>query len=202
MASRLHFARIAQSRGGFIMDLRPTRGASAPLRTALFSLDPAGIVVRIRRACEKLDLWVVRWMARIGVLALRIGLGIVFCWFGALKFVPGLSPAEDLATRTMQVLSLGFVPPHVGIVVLATWECIIGLGLMMNVAMRLTLGLLFLQMLGTLTPLALFPGELFAPRYFAPTLEGQYIIKNLVLIGGALVLGATVRGGSLVAEPE
>ena len=57
-------------------------------------------------------------------------------------------------------------------------------------------------MLGTLTPLVLFPDEVFNRIPFAPTLEGQYIIKNAVLISAAIVLGATVRGGGLVAEPE
>jgi hypothetical protein len=68
--------------------------------------------------------------------------------------------------------------------------------------MRLTLALLVFQMAGTLTPLALFPGEAFLHFPYAPTLEGQYIIKNLVLIGAGLVIGSTVRGGQIVAEPR
>lgn len=150
---------------------------------------------------RRLDRQLVQWMARVAPFAVRVSLGIVFCWFGVLKFVPGLSPAEDLATRTMDVLTFGLVPPGVAIVVLAAWESIIGLGLILNVAMRLTLSLLFLQMMGTLTPLFLFPHEVFTHRLFAPTLEGQYIIKNLVLIGGGLVLGGMLRGGAIVAEP-
>jgi ABC-type uncharacterized transport system permease subunit len=62
--------------------------------------------------------------------------------------------------------------------------------------------LLFVQMAGTLAPLVLFPAELFLRIPFAPTLEGQYIIKNAVLISAAIVLGATVRGGGLVTRPE
>ena len=68
--------------------------------------------------------------------------------------------------------------------------------------MRATLLLLILQMLGTVTPLALFPAETFTRFPYAPTLEGQYIIKNVVLVSAAVVLGATVRGGDLVADPE
>jgi hypothetical protein len=68
--------------------------------------------------------------------------------------------------------------------------------------MRVTLLLLFLQMLGTLTPVFLFPNEVFVRIPYAPTLEGQYIIKNAVLISAGIVLGATVRGGRLVADPE
>ena len=68
--------------------------------------------------------------------------------------------------------------------------------------MRATLLLLFLQMVGTTLPIFFFPDVVFLRVPYAPTLEGQYIIKNLVLITAGLVIGATVRGGWLVAEPE
>lgn len=148
------------------------------------------------------DVKLTRWMARYGVVALRISLGIVFFWFGVLKFFPGLSPAQDLATRTIDMLTLGFMPPSVSIPVLAAWECLIGLGLITGQFMRATLFLLFAQMLGTITPLFFFPAETFTRFPYAPTLEGQYIIKNIVLVTAAIVLGATVRGGNLVADPE
>jgi len=147
------------------------------------------------------DVRLTRWMARHGVPLLRVSLGIVFLWFGALKFFPGLSPAQDLAARTITVLSFGFVSPSISLPVLAAWECLIGLGLLTGRLMRLTLLLLAAQMAGTLTPLVLFPSEVFTRVPYAPTLEGQYIIKNAVLISAALVLGATVRGGGLVADP-
>ena len=100
-------------------------------------------------------------MARHGVPLLRVSLGIVFLWFGTLKFFPGLSPAQDLAARTISVLSFGFVGPAISVPVLAAWECLIGLGLLSGRFMRLTLLLLAAQMAGTLTPLVLFPGEVF-----------------------------------------
>ena len=140
-------------------------------------------------------------MARHGVPLLRVSLGIVFLWFGALKFFPGLSPAQDLAARTVDVLSFGVVGPALSLPVLAAWECLIGIGLLSGRFMRVTLLLLAMQMAGTLTPLVLFPGEVFTRIPYAPTLEGQYIIKNAVLISAAIVLGATVRGGRLVADP-
>ncbi len=150
---------------------------------------------------DVIDTRITDWMARWGVFLLRVSLGIVFLWFGALKFFPGLSPAQDLATRTIGVLSLGLISPSAALVILAIWETLIGLGLIGGVAMRLTLLLLFLQMLGTLTPIFLFPDEVFAVFPIAPTLEGQYIIKNLVLISAGMVIGATVRGGGMVADP-
>lgn len=144
-------------------------------------------------------------MARYGISILRISLGIVFFWFGVLKFFPGLSPAQDLATRTIGILTFGLIPDRTAILILAAWECLIGLGLIFGVFLRATLFLLWLQMLGTITPLFFFPQEAFTRLPYAPTLEGQYIIKNLVLISAGIVIGATVRGGRLIAgtsDPE
>jgi uncharacterized membrane protein YphA (DoxX/SURF4 family) len=148
---------------------------------------------------QSIDTRLTRWMARYGIALLRLSLGIVFLWFGALKFFPGLSPAEDIAIRTMDKLAFGLISPAVSIHVLAAWECAIGLGLIFGRLMRVTLLLLWLQMLGAVTPLVIFPHEMFTGIPYAPTLEGQYIIKNLVLISAGLVIGATVRGGSLSA---
>ena len=140
-------------------------------------------------------------MARYGLVLLRLSLGIVFLWFGALKFFPQMSPAQELAARTIGVLTGGRMPPGVALAILAGWECVIGIGLLVGRGLRAVLLLLYLQMLGTLTPLALFPHEMFIRIPYAPTLEGQYIIKNLVLISAGIVIVATVRGGKMVAEP-
>jgi uncharacterized membrane protein YkgB len=150
---------------------------------------------------DKLDVRITRTLARLGVPVVRIALGIVFLWFGVLKFFPNLSPAEDLAARTIEQLTFGAVRPGVSLPVLATWESIIGIGLILNRWMRAVLLLLAVQMAGTFTPLVLFPAETWTLFPIAPTLEGQYIIKNLVLIGAAMVVGATVRGGRIVAGP-
>lgn len=137
-----------------------------------------------------------------GVSMLRRSLGVVFFWFGILKFFPGSSPAEDLAARTISELTLGHVGPQVSVPVLAGWECLVGIGLLGGWWMRATLALLWAQMLGTVTPLFLFPAETFLRIPFEPTMEGQYIIKNVVLVSAAFVVGATVRGGGLVSQPE
>lgn len=151
-------------------------------------------------AIDRFDRRVTRLMADHGLTALRLALGIVFLWFGALKFFPGMSPAQDLAAQTIETLTLGIVPPEIALPVLAAWECAIGIGLLVGRWMRATLLLLFAQMLGTITPLFLFPAETWIRFPISPTLEGQYIIKNIVLIGAAMVVGATVRGGGIVAE--
>ena len=85
--------------------------------------------------------------------------------------------------------------------VLAVWECAIGIGLLTARFLRATLLLLVVQMAGTITPLFLFPDQTFTAFPYAPTLEGQYIIKNIVLVAAAMVVGATVRGGGLTSEP-
>ena len=146
------------------------------------------------------DVRLANWMARYGISILRVSLGIVFFWFGVLKFFPGLSPAQDLAIRTIQILTFGLISPNLAIILLAIWECLIGIGLIFNLFVRVTLLLLWLQMLGTITPIFFFPHEVFMRIPYAPTLEGQYIIKNIVLISAGLVIGATVRGGKLIAE--
>jgi uncharacterized membrane protein YkgB len=151
---------------------------------------------------DRIDERITRWLARYGIVLLRIGLGVVFFWFGALKFFAGLSPAQDLAAKTISILTFDLMPPSISIPILAAWECLIGLGLITGRFMRATLLLLVMQMLGTVTPLFFFPELTFTRVPYAPTLEGQYIIKNIVLVAAAMVIGATVRGGRVVSSPD
>ncbi len=149
----------------------------------------------LEKRFEQVDVAITQWMANNALLIMRVGLGVIFLWFGALKFFPGLSPAEELVRNTVY-----FVDPDLFIPVLATWEVLIGIGLIAGKFMRITLLLLFLQMPGTALPIVLLPDVVWTQFPFGLTLEGQYIVKNLVLIGSALALGATVRGGKLVAQ--
>jgi uncharacterized membrane protein YkgB len=160
-----------------------------------------GVMTRFWRRFDAVDRRITGAMAAHGLTVLRIALAVVFLWFGGLKLIPGLSPAEDLAGRTIETLTFGVVPAAVALPILALWEVAIGVGLLAGRWMRATLLLLFVQMLGTITPLLLFPTETWTRFPIAPTLEGQYIIKNVVLVAAAIVLGATVRGGELVAQP-
>ncbi|MFV1883958.1 MAG: DoxX family membrane protein [Balneola sp.] len=146
---------------------------------------------------EKTDEAITGWMARYGLFIMRVGLGIIFLWFGALKFFPGLSPAEEMVRNTVY-----FVNPDLFIPVLASWEVLIGIGLIAGKFMRITLLLLFLQMPGTVLPVFILPDVVWTSFPFGLTLEGQYIIKNLVLVSAGLVLGATVRGGRLTNQSE
>lgn len=155
----------------------------------------------MRKEYNALDARITLWMATHGPRITRIALGIVFLWFGVLKFVPGLSAADELATKTISVLTMGMVGPEVSRPILAVWETLIGIGLLSGVFLRGTLLLMMLQMLGTVTPLVLFPSETWKHFPFVPTLEGQYIVKNIVLIAAGIVVGASVRGGAMVASP-
>lgn len=142
---------------------------------------------------KKVDPIIIGWMSRNGLFLLRISIGIVFVWFGVLKFFPGVSSAQDLAIRTIEMLTFGLVPEVIIINGLALWEVVIGIGLISGKFMREILLLLFLQMIGTFTPIFLFPSEVFNHIPYAPTLEGQYIIKNIVIISAAIVLGGAMR---------
>jgi uncharacterized membrane protein YphA (DoxX/SURF4 family) len=165
----------------------------SPTRAILPPPWPAGL--------DRLDQRITTALAVAAVPSLRIGMGLVFLWFGALKLFPGASPAADLAAQTIETVSLGLVTPAIAVPLLGAWEVAIGVGLLTGWFMRATLLLLALQMLGAMSPLILFPAETFGSSLLMPTLEGQYIIKNVVLIAAAMVIGATVRGGRLSARP-
>jgi uncharacterized membrane protein YkgB len=142
------------------------------------------------------------WKARNGIKILRVSLGIVFFWFGFVKFFPNLSLAEAIASKTISALSDGWINKNISMPILAIWECAIGIGLLSGKYMKITLALLYLQMIGTLTPLLIFRNETWSGVFLVPTLLGQYIIKNVVLISAGIVIGATTNGGALISNPN
>ena len=143
--------------------------------------------LRQSQQLQRLDEAIADWMARWSLPVLRFGLGVVFVWFGALK-VLGISPAGELVAATVY-----FVPAELFVPVLGVWEVLIGLCLLYRPLIRLGILLLFLQMPGTFLPLLVLPEVVFETVPYALTVEGQYIVKNLVIIGAALVVGGTVR---------
>ena len=120
-------------------------------------------MLNLYRRFNRLDIRITEWMAKHGVTLLRIAVGVVYFWFGALKFFPGLSPAQDLATRMIDLLTFGLVPAAISLPVLAAWECLIGLGMITGRFMRATILLLLLQMTGTILPMFFFPSETVYP---------------------------------------
>lgn len=127
-------------------------------------------------------------MDRLGMPIMRVAIGIVFVWFGTLKVI-GISPAADLVSKTVFFLPAGLFLPVLGV-----WEMLIGVSLLYRPLIRLGILLLFLQMPGTFLPIILLPDLVFTVFPYGLTVEGQYIVKNLVIIGAALVVGGTVRG--------
>ena len=140
-----------------------------------------------RRRFDRLDARIAAWMDRWGIPVLRVAVAIVFIWFGALK-VFGVSPAAGLVAATVYL-----VPPELFVPVLGIWEILIGLSLLYRPLIRLGILLLFLQLPGTFLPIVLLPEVVFTIFPYGLTVEGQYIVKNLVIIGAALVIGSTVR---------
>lgn len=160
---------------------------SSPTRRAM--VQPAtGLLERI----DRLDLQIATLMARYGVLALQLALAIIFVWFGALKPI-GLSPAEPLVLATVSWMPL--LTPQQWLGVIGVWEVLIGLTFLFRPTLRIAIGLMAVQMVGTMLPLVVLPEVTFqAGRFpYAPTMEGQYIIKNVLIIAAALVVGGTVR---------
>jgi len=133
------------------------------------------------------------------VAVLRVAIGAIFLGFGVLKYFPGVSPAQNLAEATTHILFFGLIPGNVAIVGIATLECFIGVALIIGRPLRLALWALAGEFVGILSPLVLLTGRLFSGPHHAPTLEGQYVLKDVILVGAAMVIAAaTFRGGRVV----
>jgi putative oxidoreductase len=144
---------------------------------------------RMLAAYDRLDAAIVAWLDRYGFTILRLALGLVFLWFGALK-VAGKSPVEDLVADT-----LFWLPRDVALYGIGSLEIVIGLCLLLSIAMRVVLLLFFLQMAGTFLVLLTQPERAFQDgNPLLLTTDGEFVIKNLVLIGAGLVVGSRVRG--------
>jgi len=151
---------------------------------------------------RKWEIRIYRWLARYGFTGLRIGLAIVYFWFGFIKFFPGWSPGEALAGKTMNTLSLGALSPEGALMLLAVWESFIGIGLLINKWQRFVLISLMFQMIGTLSVFVIYPEDTFIVFPFALSLVGQYIFKNLIFISAGIFIGATLRGQAIARNPE
>jgi len=147
------------------------------------------------RRLNQLDRLATRLMARYGLRLLSLSMGLIFVWFGALKLLPGVSPAEPLIRDTLDFLPRSLINPL--ILLLAAWEVAIGIGFLTGKAKRIVLVLLMLQMAGAMSPLLLAPERLWGAFPFVWSLEGQYVFKDIILISAGLVIGATNRGGGL-----
>ncbi len=157
-------------------------------------------LIRLPGPFDRVDRVIAQFLARYGVRTMRYALAFIFILFGILKPL-GISPAEQIVLDTVSWIPL--VSPRVMLHVIGWWEVTIGLCFLWRPLIRVAIALLAMQMVGTFLPLVLLPetcwaiksarigsGELRVP---APTTEAQYIIKNLLIIGGAMIVGGTVR---------
>ncbi|QMW04069.1 DoxX family membrane protein [Spirosoma foliorum] len=151
---------------------------------------------------DHLDTSINKWLVANSILLLRICMGLVFLGFGFLKFFPGISPIEDLATRTTTSLTMGIFSGHRAMDFVAGLECIIGVCFLSGRFLRVGVWLMAFQMVGAMSPLLLFPGELFPGPTYAPTLAAQYILKDIILIAAGMVIASTWTGARIVAEPR
>ncbi|MWB97022.1 DoxX family protein [Agromyces seonyuensis] len=149
----------------------------------------AGILDRGARAEAALKAFLERW----SIAALRVSLGAVFVAFGVLKFFPGVSPMDELVQSTWAALSFGLVTGYAALVVTAVMETAAGLLLISGKFARAGLVVLALCFVGILSPVVLFPAELVTET--GPSLTGQYIAKNVVLIAAALVIASKALRG-------
>jgi len=122
------------------------------------------------------------WFERQKSNLLRWSLALVYLWFGALKFVPGLSPADALAKDTVRVLTFGLIPDAVNLLLLAIWE--VGIGLIFCSGRFVSFGVkaAVVHIVLTFTPLFFFPALSFTHVPYGFTLVGQYIVKNVVFL--------------------
>jgi len=140
------------------------------------------------------------WLAAHSITALRISLGLVFLGFGVLKFFPGASPAEALVMRTIDTLTLGVVSGQAAVVITAVLESFIGLTFITSIGLRAGLVVLTGSLVGIMSPLVLFTGDLFPD--FTPTLEAQYVVKDIILAAAGAVVAAKVLGARYVVSSD
>jgi putative oxidoreductase len=149
---------------------------------------PAKAVRSAWSVIDRIDLAIIPFLRRVAVPLLRISLGLVFVWFGLLKIFE-VSPVADFVARTVY-----WVDPDLFVPALGVFEVTLGVLLLLGKMMRLTLFLFLAQMVGTFLTFLVLPNVVF--QHGNPlllTVEGEFVVKNLVLIAAGLVVGTTVR---------
>jgi uncharacterized membrane protein YkgB len=152
----------------------------------------------MKQLYRQLDNRISMIMERWSIPAIRISFGIIFIWFGILKPI-GHSSAEELLKATVAWLPFGTA--QVWLHVIGWWEVIIGVTFLFKQTTRIAIALLFMQMVGTFMPLVFLPEISFQNNnILLPTLEGQYIIKNLMIMSAALVLGGNLKNSNSIKD--
>ena len=129
-----------------------------------------------------------------------MSIGLIYFWFGFLKFFPEISPAENIAKITTCRLTFGLMPAKTCIILLAIWETTLGIFMLFNRMNKTILLFTLIHMLCTFMPFIFLPALTYNSNLFSLTLEGQYIIKNIIIILALIVI--YVERKKVVAEPE
>lgn len=153
---------------------------------------------RLPETFDRVDRAISGGLRRYGVRVMRYALAVIFILFGILKPL-GVSPAEGLVLATVDWVPL--IPPRTMLYLIGWWEVAIGLCFLWRPLIRVAIALLAMQMVGTFLPLLLVPSACYtrAPALggaftmWTLTTEAQYILKNLLIIAGAMIVGGTVR---------
>jgi putative oxidoreductase len=157
---------------------RPIRVASTPMPAAATSTI-AGRALDFVEAAAR----------RVAASTVRLALAVIMLWFGVPKLIPGASPAEDIAVDTVAALTGGLIAGDLARLMVGGLEVVIGTALVVGRAMPLVLLVILGHMAGTFAPLVLFP-DLTWHGPGVGTLEGQYILKNVVILACVVVLAA------------
>jgi len=128
------------------------------------------------------------WLGRHAITFLQISMGVIILGFGFLKYFPGLSPAEHMVLTVNRDLTFGLMPDRITLMLFATFECVIGLSLITGFGLRVIIYPMGAWAVGILSPLVLMPAELFSGPDHTPTLEGQYVLKDVILLAATLVI--------------
>ncbi|MBA3239480.1 MAG: hypothetical protein H0T62_14215 [Parachlamydiaceae bacterium] len=133
---------------------------------------------------KQIEKTAIREMRNWGIWLLRVGLGVVFLWFGLLKIF-NVSPVVHVIEQTFT-----FTKDYPGVIIfLGIWEVLVGLGLLFKIYLKITLIFLWLQIGGILMSVFLNPPLFFTGNPFFLTLEGEFVVKNLVILAASIVIG-------------
>lgn len=137
-----------------------------------------------------IDSKIIETCRRVSIPAARLALFVVFFWFGALKVI-GMSPASGVVERLFNE-TIPFMPFSTFLILFGLYECLIGVLFLYRGAERLVIPMLIVHMITTTGPLVALPQETWS-AFLVPTLEGQYIIKNLLIVAAAIGIAANLE---------
>lgn len=141
----------------------------------------------MNNSLERFDFWFISFLRKLSIPFARFALFVVFFWFGILKII-GTSPANPMVMDLMQA-TLPFMTWNIFIVLFSIYEMVIGISFIIPKLERLAIALLIPHMIMTILPL-IFLAPMTWQGFLTPTLEGQYIIKNLAIIALAMGIAA------------